>query len=67
MRQAAVNFINDWIAIELLVKAPSGENDAKVRAKLIADAEAAGLDDDEAKACLADPDVAKVVAKHQGS
>lgn len=63
----AVNFLEQWLAEELLVRASTGEAEAEVLARFDAEARAAGLSEVEVKEALRDPDIPNVVAKHGGS
>ena len=60
----AINFIEEWIAVELFVKAPSGETEHQVLGRLVADARAAGLSPEEIEEVLCDADIPEIVAKH---
>jgi hypothetical protein len=63
---SAIDFLESWIAWELLCEAPSGEAAGAVIARFEADARASGLSDDELAESLRDPDVVEIIAKHAG-
>lgn len=63
----AVSFLESWIADELLCKAPSGENEAEIIRRFIADVRAAGLNSDELDQALLDPDISNIVKKHSST
>lgn len=60
----AINFLVQWLAEELLCKAPSGETEAEVKGRFASEARAAGLSQDEVEEALRDPDIPNVIAKH---
>jgi hypothetical protein len=66
MRQGATNFLEEWIADELLCKAPSGESEAELRARFSAEAISAGLSREEVEQGLSDPAMASIGYKHRG-
>lgn len=64
MRQSATNFINDWIATELLTEAPSGETAEQVYSRFRREAAAKGLSSEEISLTSRDPDMVRVIEKH---
>ena len=66
LSSSAINFLEEWIAWELLCEAPSGEAAGAVLARFEADGRARGLSDDELTEALRDPDIPKIIAKHAG-
>ncbi|HEX8384182.1 MAG TPA: hypothetical protein VF592_12495 [Sphingomonas sp.] len=66
MRQKATNFVEEWIADELLCKAPTGEAEAELLVRFSAEAISAGLSHEEAEWGLSDPDMASIIRKHHG-
>ena len=67
MRQQAVDFLEEWVAVELLCVRASGESEAEVRARFVAEASAAGLTPAEMDECLADADMPKIFQKHSSA
>lgn len=66
MRQHAINYLETWIADELLSKAPTGEGEEAVFARFSSEALSAGLSHGEITQGLVDPDMANIVRKHRG-